>query len=57
MDVVDMVLGGKMNKYIVRLFCRGGDSMPSGISGADGSTIYRRQAVAEGSTDGTGYDG
>ena len=50
MDVVDMVLGGKMNKYIVRLFASCGLNAV-GISGADGG-IFTGEAVAEGSRTG-----
>lgn len=50
MDIVDMVLGGKMNKYIVRLFASAG-LKAVGICGADGS-IFTGEAVAEGSRTG-----
>jgi acetylglutamate kinase len=50
MDVVDMVLGGKMNKYIVRLFSSLGLNAV-GISGCDGR-IFTGIAVAEGSRTG-----
>ena len=50
MDIVDMVLGGKMNKYIVRLFATKG-LQAVGISGADGA-IFTGEAVAEGSRTG-----
>ncbi|MDC7228086.1 MAG: acetylglutamate kinase [Spirochaetales bacterium] len=50
MDVVDMVLGGRMNKYIVRLFASKG-LKAVGISGADGS-LFTGRAVAEGSRTG-----
>lgn len=50
MDVVDMVLGGKMNKYIVRIFAAEGLNA-AGISGCDGS-IFTGKAVAEGSRTG-----
>lgn len=50
MDVVDMVLGGKMNKYIVRLFASKG-LQAVGISGADGS-VFTGTAVAQGSRTG-----
>ncbi len=50
MDVVDMVLGGKMNKYIVRLFALSG-LKSVGISGADGS-VFTGEAVVEGSRTG-----
>ena len=50
MDVVDMVLGGKMNKYIVRLFSTAGLNAV-GICGADGR-IFTGTAVTEGSRTG-----
>jgi len=50
MDVVDMVLGGKMNKYIVRIFASEG-LRAVGISGCDGK-IFTGEAVAEGSRTG-----
>ena len=50
MDVVDMVLGGKMNKYIVRLFASAG-LKAVGISGADGK-IFTGKAVSENSRTG-----
>lgn len=50
MDVVDMVLGGKMNKYIVRLFASKGLNTV-GISGADGA-IFTGSAVSSGSRTG-----
>ena len=50
MDVVDMVLGGKMNKYIVRLFAAAG-LKSVGISGCDGR-IFTGKAVAPGSRTG-----
>lgn len=50
MDVVDMVLGGKMNKYIVRLFASKGLNV-AGISGCDGK-IFTGRAVAEGNSTG-----
>ena len=50
MDVVDMVLGGKMNKYIVRLFSSKG-LKAVGISGADGN-LFTGVSVASGSRTG-----
>lgn len=50
MEVVDMVLGGKMNKYIVRLFASNGLNAV-GISGADGA-IFTGTAVGEDSRTG-----
>lgn len=50
MDIVDMVLGGKMNKYIVRLFASKG-LKSAGICGADGS-LFTGEAVTEGSRTG-----
>ncbi|MBI9106113.1 MAG: acetylglutamate kinase [Spirochaetales bacterium] len=50
MEVVDMVLGGKMNKYIVRIFAAEG-LRPVGISGCDGN-IFTGTAIAEGSRTG-----
>ena len=50
MDVVDMVLAGKMNKYIVRLFQAEGLNA-AGISGCDGA-IFTGRPVAEGSRTG-----
>jgi acetylglutamate kinase len=50
MDVVDMVLGGKMNKYIVRIFASEGLS-PVGISGCDGK-IFTGVSITDGSRTG-----
>ena len=50
MDVVDMVLAGKMNKYIVRLFAAAGLDA-AGFSGCDGG-IFTGEAFAEGSRTG-----
>ena len=51
MDVVDMVLAGKMNKYIVRIFASEG-LKPVGISGCDGR-IFTGNSVVEGSRTGS----
>ena len=50
MDVVDMVLGGKMNKYIVRLFASKG-LRAVGICGADGA-VFTGTAVSQNSRTG-----
>ncbi|MDC7126183.1 MAG: acetylglutamate kinase [Spirochaetales bacterium] len=49
MDVVDMVLGGKMNKYIVRLFSSRGLNAV-GISGVDGKTFTGKPAAPDSRT-------
>lgn len=46
MELVDMGLAGKMNKYLVRLFNRNGISAV-GISGADGSTFTGESIAGE----------
>jgi acetylglutamate kinase len=50
MDVVDMVLAGKMNKYIVRLLAAAGIKA-AGLSGCDGA-VFTGEAVSEGSRTG-----
>ncbi len=50
MDIVDMVLAGKMNKYIVRLFASIGVKAV-GVSGCDGA-VFTGKSVAAGSRTG-----